>query len=563
MAFHNKLRPLAAGVLAIAVLIGLNSNAFSSSVARAAETQVCTPATLTFVSNGTTMADGSAAVATYKSPVWVKLPGATWVWKSQFTQDPNGTETVTFTKNITIDADDINSAQLQFAADAKYRVSVNGIVIDENNSAVESNYRALKTFDVASNLHVGENTIEAQVTNVVIPEFPINSSMSNPAGLIYKLTANVENCETVTIPDALANLNVSVVVINDDGGTKAAGDVNVSVTGNNPTPASFTGSTSTNVTLGAGDYATNGSDLEGYTKTSSENCVGVMAAGDTKSCVLTYNDTQAPQSGGNNGVPPATLKVITHVINDDGGTAVASDFMMTVTAPSLNASFQGTEEGNTLTINPGNYETHGDLKFDYGYSETETCDGVSAAGQSIVCTITYNDPIRSSGGVTPTPTPTPTPTTDNPGQVLGEQTNDLGVIIVIKHVINDNNGTQTAGDFTMTATGNNVSASTFAGSESGTAITVAPGMFSIDEQAAAGYLKTRAFDCEGTIAAGETKLCIITNNDVAGSVLGENTGLPGMPVTGSEENGRNTLIAILGLTVVASFLFFRRTKVIA
>lgn len=90
-------------------------------------------------------------------------------------------------------------------------------------------------------------------------------------------------------------------------------------------------------------------------------------------------------------------------------------------------------------------------------------------------------------------------------------------LIVIKHVVNDNGGSSSASDFTMTihnvtATGGN----SFAGAESpGTDKSLTSvGSYSVTETGPAGYSSSSSADCSGTIAFGETKTCTITNNDV-------------------------------------------------
>ena len=90
-------------------------------------------------------------------------------------------------------------------------------------------------------------------------------------------------------------------------------------------------------------------------------------------------------------------------------------------------------------------------------------------------------------------------------------------IDVIKHVINDNGGTKTASDFTLTingvtATGGN----TFAGSEAGVVKSVTTfGAYNVTEAAAPGYVTGASPGCSGTIAAGEQRICILTNDDAA------------------------------------------------
>ena len=61
-------------------------------------------------------------------------------------------------------------------------------------------------------------------------------------------------------------------------------------------------------------------------------------------------------------------------------------------------------------------------------------------------------------------------------------------LIVIKHVINDNGGTKTAADFTMSVTGASVSPASFAGAESpGTTVALNAGTYSVAEAGLAGY----------------------------------------------------------------------------
>jgi hypothetical protein len=93
-------------------------------------------------------------------------------------------------------------------------------------------------------------------------------------------------------------------------------------------------------------------------------------------------------------------------------------------------------------------------------------------------------------------------------------------LVVTKHVVNDNGGTKTASDFSLTVTGTNVAPSaTFAGSESGTTVTLNAGGYSIDEAAVTGYAKSLGANCTGTIANGQTKTCTITNDDIAPTLL--------------------------------------------
>ncbi|MGH2722165.1 MAG: hypothetical protein ACRDJO_11270, partial [Actinomycetota bacterium] len=59
----------------------------------------------------------------------------------------------------------------------------------------------------------------------------------------------------------------------------------------------------------------------------------------------------------------------------------------------------------------------------------------------------------------------------------------------------------------------------FPGSEKGTTVALNAGEYKVDEVADAGYAKSLGAGCTGTIAVGEEKTCVVTNDDIA-EVLG-------------------------------------------
>jgi len=88
-------------------------------------------------------------------------------------------------------------------------------------------------------------------------------------------------------------------------------------------------------------------------------------------------------------------------------------------------------------------------------------------------------------------------------------------LIVIKHVILDDGRDATADQFTMSVTGTNVSPASFPGAESpGTIVGLDAGPYSVGESGPAGYTTSLSADCIGSISAGETKTCTITNDDL-------------------------------------------------
>src|SRR6059058_2955448 len=178
------------------------------------------------------------------------------------------------------------------------------------------------------------------------------------------------------------------------------------------------------------------------------------------------------------------LIVIKHVVNDDGGGADASQFTMTINGVTASGGnwFPGAESpGTNKKVTTGSYSVTETGPSGYTATFSAGCTGMISAGQTKTCTVTNDD--------------------------------KPGTLIVKKHVIDDNGGTKSAGDFTMKVTAGHPSQSSFAGSESGTTVTVDAGSYSVDEDSVSGYTKTLGADCSGTIANGQTKTCTVTNDD--------------------------------------------------
>ena len=93
-----------------------------------------------------------------------------------------------------------------------------------------------------------------------------------------------------------------------------------------------------------------------------------------------------------------------------------------------------------------------------------------------------------------------------------------GTLVVIKHVINDNGGSATAGQFSYSL-GDGSAATNEAGAESpGKSYTRNVGTtYAVQENSGgpSGYSVSYSTDCSGSIVAGTTKTCTITNDDNA------------------------------------------------
>src|SRR5439155_1743190 len=123
---------------------------------------------------------------------------------------------------------------------------------------------------------------------------------------------------------------------------------------------------------------------------------------------------------------------------------------------------------------------------DPGYDTTYSagCTGTIALGETKTCTVTNDDKAAH--------------------------------LIIIKTVINNNGGTQSASAFSGTISGiNAVGGNSWNGTPSpGLDKTLSSvGSYSVTETADVGYDTTYSADCSGTIALGETKTCTVTNDD--------------------------------------------------
>src|SRR2546430_8328836 len=192
----------------------------------------------------------------------------------------------------------------------------------------------------------------------------------------------------------------------------------MTVTGGSPTPASFPGAESpgTQVGLAAGQYSVEEGDHTGYTETKSADCAGTIAIGDTKTCTIT-NDDVAPK-----------LHLRKVVTNDNGGTKTVADFTLTANGTGTN-DLSGTSpvdsgsglQADTWALSATNVA---------GYTASAwNCVGGTQSGSNITvgvggeatCTITNDD--------------------NAPGLHLR------------KVVVNDDGGSATTDDFTLTADG--------------------------------------------------------------------------------------------------------------
>lgn len=143
----------------------------------------------TFVSDESNVVEetGANAVHTYdKNPLWeVTIPGAKWIWSTEFVQNPAATSTATIKKDFAL----LNTpktggvATLRVSADNMFKVYVNGTLVGDQSNDQGYSAANYKTYNVQSYLQKGNNKIEFKVTNTPMG----NDPKQNPAGLLYRL----------------------------------------------------------------------------------------------------------------------------------------------------------------------------------------------------------------------------------------------------------------------------------------------------------------------------------------------------------------------------------------
>ncbi|MDO9302490.1 MAG: hypothetical protein Q7T89_13980, partial [Anaerolineales bacterium] len=217
-------------------------------------------------------------------------------------------------------------------------------------------------------------------------------------------TTTYSNCSGVVIPpggsatctitnnDNASTLKLVKTVTKDDGGTAVADDWTLYAAA---TDLGFTDRNFDNLG-GSGIfetvYANHGYDLSesvvtGYTA-GSWSCDGgtlvgstiTLALGDDVTCTIN-NDDVAPK-----------LIIIKHVINDNGGPYVASDWKLDSGGNNDSPDdFTGSETGTTVTLDAGNYNVTESGPVGYAELYSADCAGTIAVGETRTCTVTNDD----------------------------------------------------------------------------------------------------------------------------------------------------------------------------
>jgi hypothetical protein len=228
---------------------------------------------------------------------------------------------------------------------------------------------------------------------------------------------------------SVSQVGVLTKVINNNGGDKQPKDFNISVTGMQAIPNSFSGNPDGQiVSLKPGDYSVNVSQSLGYKTIYSAGCVGVVEPGESKDCVITLDDVNPPTQpinqtlsvqqkdslqnannslqnannslqnannslqNANNSLQNANaikndekrlisnipeLKVIVEVLNVYGGTKNPSDFTLVVKGENpVPNTFTGESTLKIVSISPGKYEVEVKDLLGYTVNRISGCDGI-------------------------------------------------------------------------------------------------------------------------------------------------------------------------------------------
>jgi Prealbumin-like fold domain len=290
-----------------------------------------------------------------------------------------------------------------------------------------------------------------------------------------------------TFHNAIQKGTLTVIkhVINDEGGTATADQWSIHVksganeVSGSPQPGSESGSS---YTLPVGTYTVSetggpsGYAFTGFSGDCDSSGNVTVVAGQTKTCTLTNNDQTAH------------LKLVKTVTNDNGGSAVATDWTLSAAGPTPLSGAGGAEsdvKAGTYTLSETSLPGYTAGAWSCTGGTFTAPDKIALAlGESATCTINNDD--------------------------------NQAYVIVKKVVVNDNGGKAAPDDFKLTLGGN--------ATTSGTKIPVNPGTYTAGETQLPGYTFLGfSDDCntkgEVTVALGETKTCTLTNDDKPGTIV--------------------------------------------
>jgi hypothetical protein len=351
-------------------------------------------------------------------------------------------------------------------------------------------------------------TVKDTTTNTTLDSSPGSSSgkqVSVPAGDTYTVTesgaqtadyneSNSAGCAgvapangtpTCTITNTAKPTILTVKKIVVGPGQPSSFTMTVKDTTKNTVLDSSPGSSSGHqVSVPDGDSYTvteSGAAVANYTASASAGCTGTATLGGVASCTIT------------NTAKPSTLTV-TKIVS--GGSAAPSDFTLTVTDTTTNATLDaspGSSSGHQVSVPAGHgYKVteSGSQTANYTESDSAGCTGTATANGTLSCTITNT--ANSSGG-------------GGGGGGGNAKRSHLKVILRV------NGGTASPSQFKIHVRGGSVKPrAAFPGSKQGTKVTLNHGSYSVSAKGPKGYKGKASGGCSGTVGAGKSKTCTIT-----------------------------------------------------
>lgn len=297
---------------------------------------------------------------------------------------------------------------------------------------------------------------------------------------------------TINNDDDASGLTLQKTVTNDNGGTAVNTDWTLSAAGPTPISGADGDVSITAAVVDAGVYTLSESaDPGGYTA-GAWSCVGGSLSGDQ----LTLGSGESATCSINNDDDVAVLTLLKTVTNDDGGTAVNTDWTLAATGPTSISGVDGDASITAADVDAGVYTLSESGGPDGYTADVWTCVGgllsgdqlTLGSGESVTCTVVNDD--------------------DAPGLTLH------------KVVVNDNGGTAVNTDWTLNATGP-TSVSGVDGDTSITDAAVDAGVYTLFESGGPRDYTASDWSCVGgslsgdqlTVVSGETAVCTITNDD--------------------------------------------------
>jgi len=180
-------------------------------------------------------------------------------------------------------------------------------------------------------------------------------------------------------------------VTNNHGGNATAADFLLSASANGNTIFTASGNSGIGFVMESGvEYTLSENNLPGYEQTTGIwSCVGGGQFTSPNKIILSPNEKVTCSI--ENRDLGASLTVIKNVINNNGGTLVASNFTMNVSAVNPSQSiFAGNATGTTISIDAGAFSVTEDSVAGYSQVSAVGCTGTAVLGENYICTIMYH-----------------------------------------------------------------------------------------------------------------------------------------------------------------------------